>query len=302
MSDNLENLLVKTLSESCRAYLRHGAAHLFAKSPTRDDLLQAILNIQASIEAIAKLYQLQANGWKVILEKKHLGEVEAELIRKLNVGNLRTTGYEDSKKQLIERQDLEKADAELLGKLQGYRNAVAHLGMPALPSAVSDEIKKIIVRVLNALVWKTLAAGWTDFLENRSAIVFGSALFAEVMADACYVDEAIELAHEKACKVRNCPECWKPTLGEVDFEDTAVLCFCCGYGIAEMMVEFGDCPICNSKGNLLYDGLNTENLNPVGAMCLDCRQKMDVVKCPECSGVWLNMPGGICEDCRTSQI
>lgn len=288
MSDIFENLLAKTLAESCRAYIRHGAEHLFAKSPTRDDLLQAILNMQGSMEVMAKLYQLKTNGWKSILKEKHHDEPEAELIKKLNTGKLKTTGYEDSKKHLIKRRDLEIVDDELLSKLQGYRNAIAHLGLPVLPSEINDEIKKLMVRVLNALAWEALAGGWTEiFLENRSSIVFGPALFAMVMADKCYVNEAIALAHEKSDKVRKCPECWKPTFGEVDFGDLPVLCFCCGYGLAEMMAKFAKCPICRGEDNLFYDAANAGNMNPVGAICLDCRQNMDVVVCQECGGVVL---------------
>jgi ribosomal protein L37E len=298
MSDNLENLLAKTLAESCRAYIRHGAEHLFAKAPTQDDLLQAILNMQGSMEVMAKLYQLKTNGWKSILEKKHHSEPEAELIIKLNSGKLRTTGYEVSKKHLIKRRELEELDEELLAKLQGYRNAIAHLGLPALPAGIKDEIKQLMVRVLNALAWEALAGRWTEiFLENRSSIVLGPELFAKVMADKSYVNEAIKLSDEKSSRVRNCPECWKPTFGEVEIRDTAVLCFCCGYGLAEMMVKFAQCPICEGENNLFYDASNAGNMNLVGAICLDCRQKMDVVVCQECGSVALNASGSNCKSC-----
>jgi uncharacterized protein YbaR (Trm112 family) len=298
MSKNLEKLLSKTLAESCRAYIRHGAEHLFAKAPTQDDLLQAILNMQGSMEVMAKLYQLKTNGWKSILENKHHAESEAELIEKLNSGKLRTTGYEVSKKHLIERRELEELDKELLAKLQGYRNAIAHLGLPALPVGIKDEIKQLMVRVLNASAWEALAGRWTEiFLENRSSIVLGPTLFTKVIADKCYVNEAIKLSDEKSSRVRKCPECWKPTFGEVELGDTAVLCFCCGYGLAEMMAEFAQCPICKGENNLFYDASNAMNMNPVGAICLDCRQKMDVVVCPVCNKVALNLTGSKCESC-----
>ena len=298
MSNNLESLMSKTLTESFRAFIRHGAEHLFVKAPTRDDLLQAILNMQGSMEVMAKLYQLKMNGWQSILEERHHHEPEAELIRKLHAGKLRTTRYEDSKKYLIERRDLEEADKELLARLQGHRNAIAHLGLPSLPPGVSDEIKKLMVRVLNQLAWESLAGRWMDvFLENRSSIVLGPELFAKVVADKTYVAESISLSDEKSCQVRNCPECWKPTFGEVDFGDTAVLCFCCGYGLAEMMAEFGQCPICQKGNNLFYDPSNAGNMNPVGAICLDCRQKMDVVVCPDCGKVALRSNASNCESC-----
>jgi len=298
MGEDLQNMLANTLAESCRAYIRHGAEHLFAKNPTRDDLLQAILNMQASMEVAAKLYQLKQSGWKSILIEKHHKESEAKLITKLNTGQLRTTQYEDSKKHLIKHQDLEKVDEELLAKLQGYRNSIAHVGLPVLPPGINDEIKKLMVRVLNALAWAALAGHWKElFLENRSSIVLGSALFAKVKADQSYVNEAIDLAHEKSSTVRKCPECWEPTWGEVNFGESAILCFCCGYGMGEMMAQFAKCPVCRDGDNLFYDAANADNMNPVGAMCLDCRQKMDVIICPECGGVVLNMPRWVCEDC-----
>jgi hypothetical protein len=70
MGNNLDSLMSKTLTESFRAFICHGPGHLFVKAPARGDLLQAILNIQGSMEVMAKLYQLKMNGWQSLLEKR----------------------------------------------------------------------------------------------------------------------------------------------------------------------------------------------------------------------------------------
>src|SRR5580704_7964160 len=153
MNKSFEEMLAETLAKSCRAYIQHGAEHLFTKLPSDEDLLQAILNMQGAMEVVAKLYQLKTNGWRSILETKHHQESECELIKKLNCGKLKTTGYEHSKKHLIKGRELDKPDEDLLTKIQGYRNSLAHLGLPSLPLGIGDEIKRLLARVMNAMAW-----------------------------------------------------------------------------------------------------------------------------------------------------
>ena len=229
MSSQFEKLLTDTLLKSCRAYLQHGATHLFAEQQTEIDLLQSILNIQASMEVVAKLHHVKADGWKAIVRDK------------LNKGELQTKFYEQSKLYLISRKELPVDAAELLGKLQGYRNSIAHLGLPSLSSDIKDEIITLMVRVLNTLVWEALTKD--SYLSNRATSIFGPELFERIISNPTYISEAIDLAHEISAKVRNCPECGHKAWAQTEYGELDIVCLCCGFAMTSDMVGFADCPL-----------------------------------------------------------
>lgn len=298
MSKDVNSLLAEVLAQSCRDFCRHGAEHLFKEKPARDDVTQAVLNLQGAMEAGAKLFQLKKKGWRSVVESQFKSLSEEDALRKFQSDKLKMIRYEEAKQFLIASKQLEPADETLMRKLQRYRNSIAHVGLATVPAATIDEAKRLMVRVLNSLAWNALAGKWMDvFLENQSSKVLGAELFWSVRRDACYVSEAVELAEEHSKWVRKCPECRCPTWAEVEFETMAVLCFCCGYGLADGMAKFEDCPNCGSKDNLFYDGLNTENGNPVGAQCVQCREKMEVIECPDCGKVMIYTPKWTCKEC-----
>lgn len=295
MRSQFEKLLTNTLLISCRAYLQHGATHLFAKQQTEIDLLQAILNIQASMEVVAKLHHVNADGWKAIVRDKFHNESEATLLDKLNKGELQTKFYEQSKLYLISRKELPIDAAELLGKLQGYRNSIANLGLPSLSSDIKGEIITLMVRVLNTLVWEALTKD--SYLSNRASSIFGTELFGRIIADPTYISEAIDLAHEISAKVRNCPECGHKAWAQTEYGELDIVCLCCGFAMTSDMVGFADCPVCGSEGDLYYDAINTPDNNVVAAKCLHCDQKLSVILCSHCGHVSQARPKWVCPKC-----
>ena len=247
------------------------------------------------MEVVAKLHHMNADGWQAIVRDKYHNQTEKMLLDKLSKGELQTKFYEQSKLYLISRKELPVDAAELLGKLQGYRNSILHLGLPSLPTEIKSEIIILMVRVLNTLMWEALAKD--AYLNNRASMIFGTELFGKVLADQTYISEAIALAHEISAKVRSCPECGHEAWAQTEYEELDIICLCCGFAMTSDMVGFADCPLCGSEDNLYYDAVNAEDKNVVAAKCLRCHQKIDVVECPDCGHVSQAMPGWSCQRC-----
>lgn len=83
-------LLKSTLEKNFIHYFTHGIEHLVNENQTESNILQVIVNIQASLEILSKLHVLNRFGWKGIIDNKFHNKSEFELEILIQEGKLKT--------------------------------------------------------------------------------------------------------------------------------------------------------------------------------------------------------------------
>ena len=68
----VEKILKPTLEKNFKNYFIHAIEHLVEEIQTESNILQVIVNIQASLEILSKLYVLNNFGWKKIIKKNFI--------------------------------------------------------------------------------------------------------------------------------------------------------------------------------------------------------------------------------------
>jgi len=288
LSDRLKNTF--------RSYICHAVEHALNEEESENDVLQVIVNLQASLELLSKLYVLQRQGWQGIVPAKFHSKSESELLLEIKNGTLKTTEYKKNKDFIASEIYLNEDDKSLLDGFQNRRNQVMHLGMIDPPREVLYEAIWFIVRIIHRLPWHDALPINEQYLSNSLESLLGKKLYRSLLRKSCYVDEAVDRAYELYPRnVKLCLECGSESW--VLNEDGYRICLVCGYRGDEDTFGFIDCPLCQSKGGLVYDPLNIDVNDYLNGKCCACRKLVPVTKCTKCGNVHV-YPGN-CEFCGT---
>ena len=125
----IKQLLEQRLSGTFKQYIRHAIEHALSEEESENDILQVIVNLQASLELLSKLYVLQRDGWQGIVDSRFHDEGEIGVLSAIQDGTLKTTPFWRNKEFISNEIYLNEDDEALLDSFQNYRNQVMHLGV-----------------------------------------------------------------------------------------------------------------------------------------------------------------------------
>lgn len=201
VNQNLRDRLQTTF----KSYLKHAVEHAMNDSATENDVLQVIVNIQASLELLSKLYVLQYEGWKGIVDTRFHDKSEQELITAIHDGTIKTTPFWKHKEFVVDRIYLNDDDVVLLDGFQSLRNQAMHLGIIKPSKDVLNEAIWFIVRIINQLDWQDALPMRYQYMSNSLETLLGEDLYQKLIHNSCYVDEAVDRAYELyPDDVKNC--------------------------------------------------------------------------------------------------
>ena len=275
---NIENQLKKRLKGTFKRYITHAIEHALSETPTENDVIQVIVNMQASLELLSKLFILQYEGWKSIVKNEYHNKSESEIISAIKNGTIKTTPYGKNKDFISQEIYLNEDDKYLLSSFQDHRNQVMHLGVINPSRDILNESIWFIVRIINQLNWQDTLPMKAQYLANSLESLLGEKLYKRLMSNSCYVDEAIDRAYELAPRdVKYCLQCGEEAwiLNDNDYR----VCLVCGYRGDENTFGFTDCPLCNSEGTVVFDALNIDINEHINGKCCSCRKLVPVSQC-----------------------
>ena len=285
--NSIEEILKPTLEKNFKSYFIHAIEHLVEETQTESNILQVIVNIQASLEILSKLYVLNNFGWEKIIENKFHNKSAEDIEQLIYNGMLKTKNFNSIKEILLDNIQLDDTDSELLNNFQKYRNQVMHLGVENLSEDILDEAVWFIVRIINILGWQDILKIQNQYLNNSLASLLGEALYKKLILKSGYIDEAIDNAESKYDDVKYCFICGNNTLGANDWDDN-YKCLVCGCQISnDNSVEYIDCPKCHMKESVIYDALNISGNEYLKAMCCACKTYTYVSECNTCHEVYI---------------
>lgn len=272
---NIENQLEKRLKGTFKKYITHGIDHALSEAPTENDVLQVIVNMQASLELLSKLFVLQHEGWKGILKNEYHNKSESEIISAIENGTVKTKPYWKNKNFVSQEIYLNEDDKALLSSFQEHRNQVMHLGTINPSKEILYESIWLIVRIINQLNWQDTLPLKDQYLANSLESMLGEKLYERLLSNSCYVGEAIDRAYELAPRdVKYCLQCSEEAwvLNNDDYR----VCLVCGFRGDENIFGFADCPLCNSEGTVVFDPLNIDINEQINGKCCSCRKLVPV--------------------------
>lgn len=288
--------LSSRLKNTFRNYIRHAVEHALDEEESENDVLQVIVNLQASLELLSKLYVLQCQGWQGIVSPKFHNKSESELLIDIENGALKTTEYKKNKDFIANEIYLNDDDKSLLDGFHNRRNQIMHLGVINPPREVLYEAIWFIVRIIHQLPWQDALPMNQQCMSNSLELLLGKQLYKALLHKSCYVDEAVDRAYELYPRsVKLCLECGSESW--VVNESGYRICLVCGFRGDENAFGFIDCPVCQSKGSLVYDPLNIEVNDRLNGLCCACRKIVPVTKCTKCGNV--HAYSGHCKFCTT---
>jgi hypothetical protein len=292
------NLIEKQISERLKCtfkyYIRHAIEHALAQE-NENNILQTIINLQASLELLSKLYVLQYEGWKGIVDEKLHNSTEAEILGAIADGSLKTTPYWKSKEIVCKDIYLNEDDSALLDNFHNLRNQIMHLGITNFNREIQNEAIWFIVRIVHQLDWQDTLPLSEQYLSNSLKTLLGQELYKKLITNSCYVDEAVDRAYELFPNdVKYCIECNNEAWALNN--DGYRICLVCGYRCEEGAIGFADCPYCLSKKAVVYDALNIGSNEYINGMCVSCKKVVLVSQCPICDNVF-RYPGN-CSYCK----
>jgi len=272
--------LLESLKNTFKIYIRHDIEHsLSEQNPT--NILQAVINLQASLELLVKLNILSKNGWKEIVDHKFHSKNEEQLIEIFNKGTLKTIPFWKGKKFIEDNCIIDQDDKYLLDKFQNYRNSIMHLGVIDPDYDIKHELFWFIVRIIHQLSWQDALELRHQYLSNSMKELVGFELYEKMLKESAYIDEAVDRAYDITDDiVRHCLECGNETWIETDNE--YLLCLACGFRGDNQTFGFIDCPSCNSSSSLVYDPLNIDHNIFLDGKCCTCGDIIPVRKCKIC--------------------
>lgn len=294
--DNISVELQRRLQATSRQLFVHALAHALAKEPTEHDVLQTIVNFQASLELLSKLYLLRRKGWKSIVDYKFHSYKESKLLAAISNGTIKTIQHWKSRELAFENLYLNNDDLKLLDDFQDRRNQLMHLGLTNPSHEILNEAIWFFVRVIQQLDWKASLPTPDQYLSNSLRHIIGDKLFKKLVTNTCYVGESIDRAYELyPGSVMYCPECGNETLVITDTDD--YLCFVCGFQVDTNAMGLIDCPECKATRSLFFDRLNIESNKNIDGKCSRCTAFVSISRCKECGSDYVTEQGcGICRD------
>lgn len=294
--DILEKEIGQLLAESCRRFVVHGITHVLEENKTDTDVIQSIINMQAALDILAKLYQLKTDGWKSVVDKKHHNESEEKLIEMLARGELKTNQYWKSKEYINRHVGFFEYERELLDRFQSYRNSAVHMGLKALPNDIESDVLILLLRVINTLNWDENMPDGTEYIENHVSKYLGDKLFQRLMLNPTYLGEAVDQAYDHCVNVHTCLECGNESWGETDLDEA--LCFSCGYKVPMDLIGFESCPECDGVKSVVYDKIQGHGVK-VSAKCTECGTKYFLAYCADCGHATRHSDAWECSICKS---
>jgi len=295
--DKVSAELQKRLQSTSRQLLTHALEHALDGTQTENNVLQTIVNMQAALELLSKLYVLRREGWRSIVDPKFHLHTEPDLISAIETGAIKTIPFWKSRELASETLYLNEDDLQLLDTFQNRRNQLMHLGLVSPPKEILNEAIWFLVRIIHQLDWKDSLPVHQQYLSNSLQLFIGGALYKKLMTNSCYIDESVDRAYELYSDVRYCLECGNEALVENEVEDFT--CFVCGFQVNADAIGFIDCPACKSTNGIAYDQLNIEFNERIDGKCCRCRKIISVSRCKECGNDFVS--AGKCNFCHGSQ-
>lgn len=293
--DKITELLKTRLEKTFSNYFIHAVEHIVKKNNNESDILQVIINIQATLELLSKLYVLNLLGWKELIDKKYHKRSKDEIIVLINNGNIKTNMYNHIKTNVIDYIEFDDIDLKLLNNFQNYRNQVMHLGFENYQEDILDEAVWLIVRIINILGWQNIIEDRNQYLTNSLEHLLGNRLYNELINHSAYIGEAIDNAYDKFDEVKYCFSCGNDALGANDGDDK-YKCLVCGCQITnDNATNYIDCPVCKKKGTVIYDALNISGNTYINGKCCACLNNINISKCKICKEIHIYEDG--CEFC-----
>lgn len=289
----IKNKLEDRLSATFQQYICHAIQHALSENETANDVLQAIVNIQAALELLSKLFVLRRSGWKGIINNKFHDMPEKEVLNAIENGTITTTPYWKNKEYISNKIYLSKEDKQLIDSFQNYRNQVMHLGVISLSNETLNESIWLVVRIFNQLEWQEALPISQRLMSNSLELLLGKKLYSDLINHSSYVDDAVDRALELYEDVRHCIHCGNESWA-LNGEEYRI-CQVCGYRGPENAFGFINCPKCNTKGSLIYDPLNIAENRCLKGKCCTCGEIIEVCQCPECEEVYVY--GKSCKYC-----
>ncbi|MDO8336375.1 MAG: hypothetical protein Q7T74_06375 [Candidatus Saccharibacteria bacterium] len=290
--NNINFELKRRLLSTSRHLLIHALEHALADIPTECDVLQAIVNLQASFELLGKMHILQRKGWMSIVDHKFHSQTESELLAAISDGTLRTIPFWKSRKLATETFHLNDDDLQLLDNFQTRRNQLMHLGLANPPSEILNEVIWFLVKIIQQLDWKEFLPAHQQYLSNSLKLVIGEELFKKLIKSTCYVDESVDRAHELyPGDVTYCLECGHHTLALTNTDE--YLCFVCGFQTDTGTMGMIDCPSCRVSRTIAYDKANIVCNEKLDGKCCRCRIVISVARCKTCESDYVSEHGCI---------
>lgn len=293
--DSIKKHLSVRLKHTFQQYIRHAIEHALSDKESENDILQVIINLQASLELLSKLYVLQREGWKGIVKSEFHNKSKSEIVSSIENGTIKTTPYWKNKDFISREIYLNDEDVALLDSFQNHRNQVMHLGVVNPSREILNEAIWFIVRIVHQLDWQDTLPMKDQYMSNSLQTLLGECLYNRLTTNSCYVDEAIDRAYELyPDDVKYCIQCGNESWALND--DDYRICLVCGYRCDKGAFGFIDCSSCHTKGSLVYDPLNIESNKHLNGKCCVCKEIIPVSLCPECGNVFKSSAG--CSFCE----
>ena len=282
--DPIEEHLSVRMKHTFQQYIRHAIEHALTEKESENDILQVIINLQASLELLSKLHVLRRQGWKRIVAPKYHRMAESEIIAAIQDGSIVTTKHWENKKVVMQDVHFDKDDMALLDSFHHLRNQAMHLGILNPSRTVLNEAIWFVVRVIHQLEWHDTLPAQDQFLSNSLLALLGEELYNKLMSSSCYVGEAVDRAHDLyPDDTKFCVQCGNETWARNDSGDRK--CLVCGYKTVDGVFGFTDCPSCHQDGSVVYDAMNMPVNKYLNGKCCKCGDMVLVSKCPGCSNI-----------------
>lgn len=283
--DRITQELNERLKRTFKVYICHAIEHAISEEESENDILQTIINVQASLELLSKLYVLQFKGWRGIVDPKFHNKTEAELLSDIEKGMIKTTQYSKNKEFISKEIILDDTDMSLLDNFQNYRNQVMHLGVTTPSRDILNEAIWVIVRIIHQLRWQDTLPMSDQYMANSLKSLLGNTLYNNLINCSCYVGEAVDRAYTLyPDDIKLCIECGHESWVLDANEDR--ICLVCGYRSNNDVFGFIDCPACRAEGQLIYDAYNIEFNECLDGKCSACKKISPVFQCSECENVF----------------
>lgn len=289
-ADKITTELTRRLLATSKELLVHSLEHALVETPTENDVLQTVVNLQAALELLSKHYVVRRDGWQSIVDPKYHSQSESQILGEISSGSLKTIPFWKARELASETLYLNEDDVALLNAFQSRRNQLMHLGLTSPSHEILNEAIWFLVRIINQLEWKEFLPVNQQFLSNSLKHVIGVNLYKRLTTNTSYVGESVDRAYELyPNSTTYCLECGNEALVRTEHDD--YLCFVCGFQVDADAMGLIDCPICKAPRALAYDSLNID-INPsINGMCGHCRTSSSVSRCEACQTDYLTEQG-----------
>lgn len=263
-------------------FLRRAIKELINKQGDVLEREQAVVScifIQMAVELGLKAYLIKTKSLESILQGRHKNQFPQDLYRSFESGDLKTKTFEELKRIIVaEGQLFDQTQIDYINQFQRYRNQAVHFNLKLESSDLYDlkyELIYVLVRVIIPILTEINMdfESPSEFYQNN----LDKEDYKTLVKYRPYVEEMQKVAAKHAFLVYDCIECGERTYS-VDNE----MCYCCNLQFADFG-EYITCTACKAPRSLIFDHLNIKsNNNIMSGLCLNCQERPQVFKCPDC--------------------